>query len=693
VITFGRDVCGDLAAVERREWLVTNGIGGYAMGTIAGTLTRRYHGLLVAALKPPLGRTLLVTKLDETATYAGLDYPLFANRWISGEVEPAGFHHLERFHLEGTTPVWTFAWAEALLEKRVWMEPDENTAYVQYQLRRGAAPLVLTAKALVNYRDYHSRTHAAGWQMQIAQASHGLQATAFDGATPFFLLSDRAEATPAHEWYSDFFLSIEAYRGLDAAEDHLYAGLLRVTLQPGESVTIVASTTSTPNLDGDSAYTKRRQYEQARLYESAHLTEQPIEPTNQPSSERTHQWLQQLVLAADQFIVRRPLPGDPDGHSIIAGYPWFGDWGRDTMISLPGLALATGRTDIAARILRTFAHFVDQGMLPNRFPDAGETPEYNTVDATLWYFEAIRAYHAAILRQALPMASGPVRSVESKQGAAADELLHELFTVLEEIITWHQQGTRYNIHVDPVDGLLYAGRAGVQLTWMDAKVGDWVVTPRIGKPVEINALWYNALRIMAVLAHHLGKPAETYQAAAERARDGFARFWNPAAGYCYDVLDGPDGNDPALRPNQLFAVSLPHSPLTSQQQRAVVDACARHLVTSHGLRSLAPDHPAYSGHYGGDQRQRDGAYHQGTVWSWLIGPFVRAHLRVYGDPDLARSYLHPLMQHLADHGVGTISEVFDGDPPFTPRGCVAQAWGVAELLRAWQTTAEYTKER
>jgi predicted glycogen debranching enzyme len=308
-------------------------------------------------------------------------------------------------------------------------------------------------------------------------------------------------------------------------------------------------------------------------------------------------------------------------------------------------------------------------MLPNRFPDAGETSglAYNTVDATLWYFEALRTYH---------MATGD------------DALLHDLFSVLEEIVAWHRRGTRYNIHVDPADGLLFAGQPGVQLTWMDAKVGDWVVTPRIGKPVEVNALWYNALRTMADFARHLGRQPDEYDGLAEQARDGFARFWNAEAGCCFDVLDGPDGDDPAVRPNQLFAVSLPHSPLTPEQQRGVVEICARRLLTSHGLRSLAPDHPAYVGRYGGDARRRDGAYHQGTVWSWLIGPFVSAHLRVYGDRNLARSFLRSLVQHMSDRGLGSISEIFDGDPPFTPRGCIAQAWGVAELLRAWQATGD-----
>ena len=378
------------------------------------------------------------------------------------------------------------------------------------------------------------------------------------------------------------------------------------------------------------------------------------------------------MLAADQFVVSRPTPVEASGCSIIAGYHWFGDWGRDTMIALPGLTLSTGRLDVAASILRTFAPFVDRGMLPNRFtdvnlrfPDAGEEREYNTVDATLWYVEAIRAYH---------------------ETTSDDRLLRDLFPVLQGIVTWHERGTRYNIHVDPNDRLLYAGEQDVQLTWMDAKVGDWVVTPRIGKPVEVNALWYNALRAMAALARHLGEPDAGYDALADHVKEGFGRFWHNDLGYCYDVLDTPAGDDASLRPNQLLAVSLPHSPLTEGQQKAVVDVCARHLLTPHGLRSLAPDDPAYVGCYGGDPWLRDGAYHQGTVWAWLMGPFVIAHLRVYQNRDLARSFLSPLLRHLADHGMGSISEVFDGDPPFTPRGCIAQAWSVAELLRAWQIT-------
>jgi predicted glycogen debranching enzyme len=672
VFDFGREVCSHLAAVEEREWLVTNGLGGFASGTVGGLLTRRYHGLLVAALKPPLGRTLLATKLDEIVTCNGSDYPLTTHRWTGDVIEPRGFHYLERFHLEGTTPVWTFALAESLLEKRVWMQPEANTTYIRYDHRRGPQPLELTLRALVNYRDYHFSTHAGDWRMQINPATHGLQVIAFDGATPFYLLSEQAEAVAQHDWYRNFWLSVEAYRGLDATDDHLYAGLFRASLQPGQSLTLVASTEPAPNLDGRSAYAERQAYEQQLIVSATGIRTGSGVTESEPAAVEPDLsgLVRHLILAADQFIVRRPLPDEPNGHSVIAGYPWFGDWGRDTMISLTGLAVTTGRPQVARSILHTFARVVDRGMLPNRFPDAGEAPEYNTVDATLWYFEAIRAYHAA---------------------TGDDELLAELWPTLLEIIDWHQRGTRYQIRVDPADGLLFAGEPGVQLTWMDAKVGDWVITPRHGKPVEVNALWYNTLRVMADIAGRLGQPAEPYQAAAQQAEAGFSRFWNEAAGYCYDVLDGPHGHEASLRPNQLLAVSLPSSPLTAAQQQAVVDVCARYLWTSPGLRSLDPREPGYVGHYGGGPLQRDGAYHQGTVWGWLVGPFISAHLRVYHDPALARTYLASFLRSLFSNNVGSLSEIFDGDPPFWGRGCPAQAWSVAEALRVWQEINSFKK--
>jgi predicted glycogen debranching enzyme len=660
-INFGREICGRLDLAETREWLVTNGTGSYAAGTVAGLLTRCYHGLLVTAIDPPLGRTLMLAKLDDTVLYGDPNsstaryYPLHTNRWLDGSVGPHGYRNIERFYLDGIIPVWRYACADALLEKRIWMQPGANTTYVYYQLLRANQPLSLTIKAMVNYRDHHARTQGKGWQMTVVPLERGFCVSAFPEATQLVVTSDHAHTTTTHDWYYGFDLSAERERGLSDRDDHLHAATLQATLEVGNALTIAISTDPRAELNGETALKNRRIYDGklTGLWKSSRPTEKESTFANR------------LVLAADQFIVNRASPTEPSGKTIIAGYPWFSDWGRDTMISLPGLTLTTGRPEIARAILRVYAHYADQGMIPNRFPDAGETPDYNTVDATLWYFEALRAYYS-----------------ETED----DDLILELFPVLADIIDWHCRGTRFNIHLDPADGLLYAGEEGTQLTWMDAKVGDWVITPRIGKPVEVNALWYNALRTIAKLARRIGKPHQEYEAIADRALARFSRFWNANLGYCYDVLDGPHGDDPALRPNQLFAVSLPESPLTSSQQRGVVDVCAQTLLTSHGLRSLAINDPQYQGIYQGSPRQRDAAYHQGTVWGWLLGPFAIAHLRVYNNPAKAREFLEPMLNHLYAHGVGTLSEIFDGDTPMTPRGCFAQAWTVAEVLRAWQAT-------
>jgi predicted glycogen debranching enzyme len=511
-------------------------------------------------------------------------------------------------------------------------------------------------KALVNYRDFHSLTHAGDWRMNIEPVEHGVKVQAFDGAAPFHLKSSAATCEPHHEWFLGCFLGEETARGLNDREDRLFAALFRAKLEIGSSVVFVATTEANALLDGETARAARANYE-VKLF-------QDWQAKNEASAEEAPSWLWQLILAADQFIVKRSLPEKPDGCSIIAGYHWFGDWGRDTMIALPGLTLATGRANAAKQILLAFSRYVDGGMLPNNFPDAGGKPEYNTVDAALWYFESIRQYF------------------EATQDAVA---LQKLFPVLASMIDAHIAGTRYNIHVDPADGLLYAGAPGVQLTWMDAKIGDWVVTPRAGKPVEINALWINALETMAGFARLLAKPSEAYERLSAKARKSFQKFWNAERNCCFDVVDSPGiGNDASLRPNQIFAVSLPVSPLTPEQQKAVVDVCARRLLTSHGLRSLAPGEPGYAGHYSGDPRERDAAYHQGTVWGWLLGFFALAHYRVYRDREAALRFLEPLGRQIYTSGLGTLSEIFDGDAPFTPRGCIAQAWTVAEVLRAWK---------
>jgi predicted glycogen debranching enzyme len=659
-IEFGREVCGDLDVAEKREWLVTNGIGGFASGTVAGTATRRYHGLLVAALRPPTGRTVLVSGLDESIRYLNSSYSLATNRWASGFISPSGYLQLESFHLEGTKPVWRYAIADAIIEKRVWMQQGENTTFVQYSLVRASAPIDLDGKVLVTYRDFHLTTHATDWQMKIEPVENGLRIDAFDGAVPFVMKSSKAGFQAHHEWYRDYCLPAERDRGLDNTEDRLFAGQFRARLEVGQTLTVVLSTNLNASLDGEQARTAQSNHEWTlfQLWQKQYANTTKLLAADEPS------WLWQLVLAADQFLVKRSLPGDAEGRSIIAGYHWFDDWGRDTMISLPGLTLSAGRPEIAREILKSYAAFVDGGMLPNNFPESTGTPGYNTVDATLWYFEAIRQYFSSTNDLVL---------------------LNELFPVLAAIIDAHVRGTRYNIKVDPADGLLFAGSPEVQLTWMDAKIGDWVVTPRIGKPVEINALWINALQSMSGFAKLLARPYEGYEKLAAKGTKNFEKFWNAERNCCFDVIDGPNiAKDPTIRPNQIFAVALPVSPLSDRQQKAVVDLCAQQLLTSHGLRSLAPSDPAYRGHCTGGVRERDSAYHQGTVWAWLLGPFALAHFRVYKDRSAAQSFLEPLGRTIYSGGLGTIGEIFDGDAPFSPAGCIAQAWSVAELFRAWQ---------
>jgi predicted glycogen debranching enzyme len=633
-ICFGPGLCTDLAAAEQREWLITNGIGGFASGSLAGSSTRRYHGLLVAALEPPAGRTVLVTGLDEVFSIGAAASRMATHRWTSGAVDPAGYLYIESFKLDGTIPVWTYRAGAALLEKRIWMKHGENTTFVEYTVRKAGGPVGFELKALVNYRDFHASTHAGDWRMRVDPIEHGVRVEAFAGAKPFYLKSTAGTAEPQHVWYRDFFFPAERERGLDDSEDQLLAAVFRGQLAEGERVTAILSTEAEAGLDAGPALEEERRRQAGILSAAGELLRAEAD------RERAAR-LAQLVLAADQFVVDRGIPGEPQGKSIIAGYHWFGDWGRDTMIALPGLALSTGRPEIARQILLAFSRFVDGGMLPNNFPDAGGIPQYNTIDATFWYFEAIRQY----LRETGDLAT-----------------LEKLFPVLAGIVEAHLNGTRYNIHVDAADGLVYGGGPGIQLTWMDAKIGDWVVTPRTGKPVEINALWINALEAMTQFARLLGRSAKSFEQRSATARASFARFWNPARGCCFDVLDSPGiGSDPALRPNQIFAVSLEVSPLSPAQQKAVVDCCAGRLLTPVGLRSLAPGEPGYAGAYTGGPRYR-----------------------VYRDADRARSFLAPLARTFDLYGLGSLAEVYDGDSPHKPGGCIAQAWTVGELLRAWR---------
>ena len=654
-IQFGRDICGNLLQAERHEWWLANGLGGYAAGNIAGTLTRRYHGLLVAPVNPPLGRHLVFAKGDATLIDGDYRIPLFSNRWGDGSISPEGYLQIESFHLEGRMPVWRFAIGEVRIEQRIWMEQGANTTYLAFRLlstNKVKRPLKLAIKLLANSRDHHGSCHPWDFNPLIEKETD----TLYVRNPNWFTLTVKTRGGSLESdmtWYDNFHLSTERERGLPDNDSHLCIGEALLDLNSDEWVGIVASTEENPSNYMMEAMRRNLMFDAGQLKR----TQVTI-----PEFISAPEWVSQLVLSSSSFIFSRPLPDVPDGESIIAGYPWFGDWGRDTMIALPGLTLTTGHFDTARRILNTFARFIDQGMLPNMFPGTGNTPEYNTVDAALWYVEAWRAYVAATHE-----------TVNLKQ----------IFPILADIIDWHIKGTRYQIHVDPVDGLLYAGESGMQVTWMDAKVGDFVVTPRIGKPVEINALWYNALVTMTEFATMLKQPATQYQELAKKAKAGFKRFIKVDGTGLADVLDGPDGDDFTLRPNQIFAVSLHSSPLDHKAQCEVVSACARELLTSYGLRSLNVAHPEFKAHYEGGVWDRDTSYHQGTVWAYLLGHYAIAEYKVSGDAIAAQAILEPIRDHLLSGALGTVSEIFDGVVPHTPRGAPTQAWSVACILEAW----------
>jgi 4-alpha-glucanotransferase len=524
-IGFTRAICGDLVQAERREWWIANGLGAYASGTLAGSLTRRYHGLLIAPIASPLGRRLILAKADATVIEGSRSWPLFTNRWTGGAISPVGYIRIGGFHLDYSVPVWIYEVGEHRIEARIWMEPGAHTTYTAWRLRPQSEPpmheLSLRVALLANHRDHHGTTAVGAFAPEIAVEHERLVLT----EAGFFSLTIRAPGgtiMPKLDWYRDFDLPIEADRGLESTDNHLCVGEVTLRLVPGQWCGIVASLDADAPSDFDAALVRRLDHDRKIVATAT---------AGGPAMHDAPPWIARLALAADAFIFTRLLPNVPYGKSVIAGYPWFGDWGRDTMISLPGLTLATGRPQIARRILGTFVTFVSQGMLPNVFPGAGEHADYNTADASLWFFEAWRAYF------------------EATNDVAT---LREAFPVLCDMIEWHQKGTRYGIAVDHADGLLKAGVPGVQVTWMDAKVGDWVVTPRIGKPVEINALWYNALRVMSAFATILGEP-DGFSAAADAAKRGFARFVRADGEGLYDVIDGPDGQDATIRPNQIFA--------------------------------------------------------------------------------------------------------------------------------------------
>ncbi len=640
MIRFGHELCHDLDAASHREWLETNGIGGFSSSTVSLANTRRYHALLTAALKPPVGRHVLLSKLEETLIVDGTPYSLSTNHYEPFAVHPSGYQLMREFRLD-PFPIFMFEAGEVEIEKSVFMIHAENSVVVQYRLRRAEGRHVrMEVRPLIAFRDFHALTHenpALNGHVEVGKSIASIKP--YPDLPALHFAHDAEHIDTTGFWFRHFRYDREHERGLDSIED-LYSPLCLSFDFVTPEISIIASTE--PRDIGRGAEYRRNEI----LRRQAIIAASPS----------TDEFITALVAAADQFLVRRE-----SGSSVIAGYPWFSDWGRDTMISLPGLTLITGRKQEARSILLEFSRYLDQGMLPNHFPDEGSVA-YNSVDATLWYFEAIRAL------------------------GEPDFVRSQLYETLKSIIDWFERGTYYGIHAG-IDGLLSAGEPGVQLTWMDAKVAEWVVTPRIGKPVEVQALWYNALRIMEDFANRFkdSDAATHYRQIADDAAVSFAPlFWNGEMNCLYDVIGRDGARDASIRPNQIFAVSLPHALLSQQQARNVVDIVERELLTPGGLRSLSPRDPAYRGRYEGDQRSRDGAYHQGTVWPWLMGPFLAAYLKTHGAEGRpqARVWLDYFRGQLNRGGLGQIGEIYDGDFPEEPRGAIAQAWSVAELLRA-----------
>jgi predicted glycogen debranching enzyme len=654
MIRFDHTKCNNLDAALQREWLETNGLGGFASSTIASLNTRRYHGLLVAATQPPVGRMVLLSKLEETLTVDDLPFELSANEY-PGTIHPRGFEFLQEFRLD-PFPTFVFEAGGIQLVKTIFMIQGENATVVRYELAQSSAgkAIQLEIRPLIAFRDYHSLTRENSALNPTVTLEAGMASISPYYGLPTLYLAHNAHNIHAEGgWYRNFEYQVERDRGLECIEDLYNPCTLAFDLAAGP-VTLIASV-------------RRFDVTQAEEIRAAEINRRLSTVSHSPSGDDV---AKTLTTAANQFIVARNAD-----QTVIAGYPWFSDWGRDTMISLPGLTLPAQRFDVARGILRTFAQAISQGMLPNRFPDAGETPEYNTVDATLWYFEAVRAYLAATSDTSF------VRT--------------ELYNVLADIVAWHIRGTRYNIRVDS-DGLLNAGADGVQLTWMDAKVGERVITPRRGKPVEIQALWYNALCVMEDLATEFDDVhgRKQYGTMAGLARWSFNQiFWRETEGCLYDVVEsctvGDDGaevhKDASIRPNQIFAVSLHYTMVSQERANRIVEMVREHLLTPYGLRTLSPSDPDYRGHYIGSPAERDAAYHQGTVWPWLMGPFVSAYLRVNAKSDAAlqqsAEWLGPLQEYLMGEGVGQLPEIFEGDLPHHPCGCFAQAWSVAELMR------------
>ena len=660
-----------------REWIVTNGLGGYASGTLAGVITRGFHGYLVAALPTPLGRIMMLNDLVETVQLPeGTSIQLGGEERVNAPIRAHGASYLREFRLEDGLPIWSYQIEDVRLEKKVLMVHRQNTVHIHYVVR-GAKRLRLTLRPSVNFRPHEAPVNiplSGKYALTVLEDSFEISSGPQMPSLRLMLHGEDRSLIVDRTRFQEVIYRLEASRGYAARGDLWSPGYFTVSVSPDQPVTLVASAEPwdtvravTPEYAENAERTRRK-----RLLLRAH----PDVRTGLPA---------ELVLAADQFIVvpagrvddrLRAWAGGDEVRTIIAGYPWFTDWGRDTMIGLEGLTLATGRHVEAGYILRTFSQYIRDGLIPNLFPEGHNSGLYHTADATLWFFHAIDRY--------LTISNDEV-------------LLPQILPKLEQIVSCHLRGTEFGIGADPKDGLLRQGAPGYQLTWMDAKVGDWVVTPRSGKAVEINALWYNALCLLMDWLREFDRleAAEAIAREANRVRESFQkRFWYEQGGYLYDVVDGENGDDPSLRPNQLLAFSLKYPVLAKERWQPVLQVVKQKLLTPLGLRSLGPDELDYKPKYDGDLRCRDAAYHQGTVWPWLLGPFIDAWLKVYPDDTEAISqFLGAFDNHLGEGALGSIGEIFDAEPPYTARGCVAQAWSVAEILRCYLKQKEAAARR
>ena len=651
MLTKDKNVLNNFSEAIQHEWLETNGLGGWSSSSVINCNTRRYHGLLIAATRPPADRINLLSKLDETIISGNNRYELSCNQFENNTIFPNGHMHLENF-TRGLFPQWIYEVNGVRFKKTIAMLHDENTILITYDILKAEIPFTLELLPLISAKGYHSLQHAYNniwWDVNFENGVFRNQP--FEGAPEIFISVPGSSYQHQPGWYYKFNYPVEMYRGQDFEEDLFNHGKINVELKQGSSLGIIISTVDPTGRNAHQLIEKESGRRQSLLNGSS-----------------SNEVVRPLILAADQFIVKRNVHNEKtgenlDGATVIAGYHWFTDWGRDTMISLPGLCLSTGRYADAKKIISAFAKSVSQGMLPNRFQDNNEPPEYNNVDGTLWYFIAIQKY------------------LESTNDQ--EFILKDILPVLKDIIDWHFTGTRYNIHVD-MDGLLYAGEKGQQLTWMDARIGDWVVTPRMGKPVEIQALWYNALKIFSglLLLNHQISDAESVKLFAEKASQSFLeKFWYPEGNHLYDNIDEHGISDKTLRPNQLFAISLPFPLLTGEKAEAVLNIVEEKLYTAVGLKSLTPDDIHYTRVYGGNAFQRDSSYHEGTVWTWLLGPYTDSIMKVYGSKKKAQEVINKFKYHLNEGCIGNVSEIADADGVHHPRGCIAQAWGVAELLR------------